>query len=73
MVAEELATSVAQIRALVKRHNLEAIQIGGRRQWRVELSKPERTTRPHTLGAAGYRSSKKGAAVRHAQLALRGP
>jgi len=35
-VAEILATSVAQVRALVQRGDLRAIQIGGRGQWRVE-------------------------------------
>ena len=35
-VAEILATSVAQVRALVRRGDLRAIQIGGRGQWRVE-------------------------------------
>jgi hypothetical protein len=31
-LAEELATSVAQVLALMKRRELEAVQIGGRRQ-----------------------------------------
>ena len=35
-VAEILATSVAQVRALVQRGDLRGIQIGGRGQWRVE-------------------------------------
>ncbi len=35
-VAEELATSQAQVLALVKRGELPAIQIGGRGQWRIE-------------------------------------
>ncbi|MGZ6803540.1 MAG: helix-turn-helix domain-containing protein [Nocardioidaceae bacterium] len=35
-VAEILATSVVQVRALVRRGDLRAIQIGGRGQWRVE-------------------------------------
>ena len=35
-VAEILATSTAQVRALVASHELRAIQIGGRGQWRVE-------------------------------------
>ena len=35
-VAEILATSVSQVRALVKSRELRAIQIGGRGQWRVE-------------------------------------
>lgn len=40
-VAEVLNTSVAQVYALVRRGDLEAIQIGGRRQWRVEAAKLE--------------------------------
>ena len=40
-VAEELATSEAQISALVKRGDLVAIKLGGRGQWRIERSKLE--------------------------------
>src|SRR3954453_11225140 len=40
-VAEELATSPAQIRALIKRRELPALQIGGRGQWRIERAKLE--------------------------------
>ena len=40
-VAEVLNTSVAQVYALVRRSELEAIRIGGRGQWRVEASKLE--------------------------------
>ena len=35
-VAETLATSPAQVYALVRRGDLPAIKIGGRGQWRVE-------------------------------------
>lgn len=35
-VAESLAISMSQLRALVKRGEIEGIQIGGRGQWRVE-------------------------------------
>ena len=35
-VAEELATSKAQIMALVRRGDLEAIKVGGRGVWRIE-------------------------------------
>jgi len=35
-VAEVLATSTAQVYALVRRGELRAIKIGGRGQWRVE-------------------------------------
>ncbi len=35
-VAEELATSRAQVYALVRSGELPAIKIGGRGQWRVE-------------------------------------
>ncbi len=40
-VAEELATSRAQIYALVRSGQLEAIKVGGRGQWRVERVKLE--------------------------------
>jgi excisionase family DNA binding protein len=35
-VAEELATSEAQITALVRRRELVAMKLGGRGQWRIE-------------------------------------
>jgi excisionase family DNA binding protein len=37
-VAEVLSISSAQVYALVRRGDLEAIKIGGRGQWRVEAS-----------------------------------
>jgi excisionase family DNA binding protein len=37
-VAEILNTSTAQVSALVKRRELKAMKIGGRGQWRVEVS-----------------------------------
>ena len=40
-VAEILATSTAQVYALVRRGELPAIKIGGRGQWRVEATKLE--------------------------------
>lgn len=40
-VAEILNTSVAQVYALVRRGDMEAIKIGGRGQWRVETTKLE--------------------------------
>jgi len=40
-VAEVLATSSAQVYALVRRGDLPAIKIGGRGQWRVESSQLE--------------------------------
>lgn len=40
-VAEVLSTSSAQVYALVRRGDLEAIKIGGRGQWRVEATKLE--------------------------------
>lgn len=43
-VAEELATSDAQIMALIKRGDLAALQIGGRGQWRVEPARLEEYT-----------------------------
>lgn len=38
-VAEGLATSEQQIRALLRSGELEGIQIGGRGQWRIEDAK----------------------------------
>lgn len=35
-VAESLAISMSQTRALIKRGEIEGIQIGGRGQWRIE-------------------------------------
>jgi excisionase family DNA binding protein len=40
-VAEVLNISGAQVYALVRRHELKAIKIGGRGQWRVEASELE--------------------------------
>jgi excisionase family DNA binding protein len=40
-VAEVLNTSSAQVYALVRRHELKAIKIGGRGQWRVETTELE--------------------------------
>ena len=40
-VAEVLNTSSAQVYALVRRGDLEAIKIGGRGQWRVEADRLE--------------------------------
>ncbi|WP_148613726.1 helix-turn-helix domain-containing protein [Nocardioides rubriscoriae] len=40
-VAEVLNTSSAQVYAMVRRGELEAIKIGGRGQWRVEATKLE--------------------------------
>lgn len=40
-VAEVLNTSTAQVYALVRRRELPAIKIGGRGQYRVEISKLE--------------------------------
>ncbi len=40
-VAEELATSTAQVYALVRKGDLPAIKIGGRGQWRVERTRLE--------------------------------
>ncbi|NLI18258.1 MAG: helix-turn-helix domain-containing protein [Actinomycetales bacterium] len=37
-VAENLAISMAQARAMVRSGELPAIQVGGRNQWRVEAS-----------------------------------
>jgi len=41
-VAEILATSVAQVRALVQSGELRYIQIGGRQQYRIEAVELER-------------------------------
>jgi len=40
-VAEELATSEAQIIALLKRRELVGLKLGGRGQWRIERVKLE--------------------------------
>jgi excisionase family DNA binding protein len=40
-VAHILATSQAQVYALVRRGELPAIKMGGRAQWRIEVSKLE--------------------------------
>jgi len=40
-LAEELNVGVSQAYALVRRGELQAIQVGGRKQWRVERSKIE--------------------------------
>jgi excisionase family DNA binding protein len=40
-VALELATSEAQVYALLRSGELRGIQIGGRKQWRIERSKLE--------------------------------
>ena len=40
-VAAELATSTAQVYALVRRHELPALKLGGRGQWRVERERLE--------------------------------
>ena len=40
-VAEELATTEAQVIALLKRGDLPAIKLGGRGQWRIERSRLE--------------------------------
>ncbi|WP_248125213.1 helix-turn-helix domain-containing protein [Micrococcus lacusdianchii] len=37
-VAEVLNVSVSQVRALVRTGDLQAIQVGGRGQWRIEES-----------------------------------
>ena len=57
-VAEELATSEAQISALVKCGNLEAIRLGGRGQWRIERAKLEEyIERKYAETAAWVRSN----------------
>jgi excisionase family DNA binding protein len=40
-VAEILNTSIAQVTALVRRGDLRALKLGGRGQWRVEISELE--------------------------------
>jgi excisionase family DNA binding protein len=40
-VADELATSVAQVYAMVRSGELPAIKIGGRGQWRIERARLE--------------------------------
>ena len=40
-VAEILNTSLAQVTALVRREELKALKLGGRGQWRVEVTELE--------------------------------
>jgi excisionase family DNA binding protein len=40
-VASELATSESQVYALLRSGELQGIQIGGRKQWRIERAKLE--------------------------------
>jgi excisionase family DNA binding protein len=40
-VAEILNTSLAQVTALVRRGELRALKLGGRGQWRIEISELE--------------------------------
>lgn len=40
-VAETLSISSAQVYALVRRNDIRAVKIGGRGQWRVEVSELE--------------------------------
>jgi excisionase family DNA binding protein len=40
-VAEILNTSLAQVTALVRREELRALKLGGRGQWRIEVSELE--------------------------------
>jgi len=41
-VAEILNTSLAQVTALVRRRELRALKLGGRGQWRVEVTELEK-------------------------------
>lgn len=55
-VAQELATSDSQIRALLRSGDLPAIQIGGRGQWRIERARLEDyITDAYTRTAAALR------------------
>jgi excisionase family DNA binding protein len=40
-VAEELATSEVQVIAMLRRGDIRALQLGGRRQWRIERAELE--------------------------------
>lgn len=52
-VAESLAISMAQARAMVRSGELPAIQVGGRNQWRVEATALEEyIQRKYTENAA---------------------
>lgn len=55
-VAEILATSVAQVRALVQSGELRYIQIGGRQQYRVEVVELENYIQRMYAKAEGARS-----------------
>jgi excisionase family DNA binding protein len=54
-VAFELSTSLAQVRALIRSGELRAIQIGGRRQWRVEHAELDAYVGPEYERAADAR------------------
>ncbi len=56
-VAEILATSVAQVRALVQSGELRYIQIGGRQQYRVEVVELENYIQRMYAKAEGARSA----------------
>ncbi|HYO41408.1 MAG TPA: helix-turn-helix domain-containing protein [Nocardioidaceae bacterium] len=55
-VAEILATSVAQVRALVQSGELRYIQIGGRQQYRVEVVELENYIQRMYAKAEGART-----------------
>ena len=40
-VAEKLATSEVQVIAMLRRGEIRALQLGRRRQWRIERAEPE--------------------------------
>lgn len=56
-VALELATSNSQIYAVLRTGELQGIQIGGRKQWRIERSKLEEWIQ------ARYRATQQGLAA----------
>ena len=63
-VGEQLQISIAQTRALVRSGELEAIQIGGRGQWRVEQVKlDEYIDRLHAESAARARARRENEAA----------
>ncbi|MEI2819367.1 MAG: helix-turn-helix domain-containing protein [Marmoricola sp.] len=53
-VAELLGTSHAQVYALVRRGDLRALQIGDRRQWRVDVTELEKYIESEYARAESY-------------------
>lgn len=53
-VAEQLAVSTGQIRTLIRTGELPAIQVGGRGEWRIEISVLEEYIQRQYAAAAAH-------------------